>query len=545
MKLPSLPGRLFRRLPTAYHTLKLDWRTLRLALAVSRRSRADEGRRPVICFNASTRIRGHSLNAAFSLLTSWALRLQGTPIIHFVCRRGMSRCLQGSDEEDVYRPLPCSLCLRQSWVNFAGSERVDFTFKRQNLPAARLEVLDVPALMEYEHPFENTLVPVGALVLPSVRWRLRRFTLADDEPTRFLYREFILSALNILGEFKALLDRVKDPQAIILFNGQTFPEAIVRWLGIQRGLRVITHEVSFAPLSAFFTDGEATAWPMPMGEDFQLGPQENARLDALMQDRFEGKFSMAGIRFFPEMRGLNEAFLKKAAGFKQIVPVFTNVIFDTSQQHSNAFFANMFTWLEALLQVIRLRPETLFVIRAHPDEIRPGKSSRESVAMWVKRTGADRLPNVVFVPPEEYISSYELIRRSRFILIYNSTVGLEASIMGKPVLAAGRGRSSDFDTMYFPEDQAAYLQQLEAFLTDGEVTARPEHIRNARRFFYFHYFIASLPFGEYIQPAWLRGFVKWRRFDLGALSASASPTMRALMDGILDGGDFMLRDARP
>ena len=47
---------------------------------------------------------------------------------------------------------------------------------------------------------------------------------------------------------------------------------------------------------------------------------------------------MAGIRFWPEMRGLDEAFLQKAAKFHQIVPVFTNVIYDTSQVHANTCF---------------------------------------------------------------------------------------------------------------------------------------------------------------------------------------------------------------
>ena len=66
-----------------------------------------------------------------------------------------------------------------------------------------------------------------------------------------------------------------------------------------------------------------------------------------------------------------------------MVPVFTNVIFDTSQPHSNVVFPHMFAWLDCVLELVRAHPETLFVIRAHPDEIRPGKESRESVAQWV------------------------------------------------------------------------------------------------------------------------------------------------------------------
>jgi hypothetical protein len=192
-------------------------------------------------------------------------------------------------------------------------------------------------------------------------------------------------------------------------------------------------------------------------------------LDELMQNRFQGKFSMAGIRFFPEMKELDDVFLSKVARFRQVVPVFTNVIFDTTQQHSNALFPDMFTWLERILEAVKEHPETLFVLRAHPDESRPGKVSRESVAMWVERTGAASLSNFIFVAPHEFISSYELIRHSKFVLIYNSTIGLESSIMGVPVLCAGSARFTDFGTVYFPDSAEDYLKQFEEFLSASEL----------------------------------------------------------------------------
>ncbi len=542
MKQPSIPSKFLRRIRTAATTLRLDWRTYRLAQMVAQNEPRGKSARPVIFFNASTRIRGHSLNAAFSLLASWALRLQGVPVTHFICQGGMSRCLQGTDQDNVQAPLPCALCLRQSSVNFAASNRFPFTFHRDAELASRLQGMTIPELMEAVHPFDGTDAPLGQLVLASVRWRMRRASLPDDEPTRFLYREFILSAWNVLKEFDRLLQANPDPLAVVVFNGQTFPEATVRWLAGRRGIRVISHEVSIAPLSGFFTAGEATALPMPMGEDFHLTPEQEAQIDALMESRFKGQVSMAGINFFPQMKGLDESFLQKAAGHKQLVPIFTNVIFDTTQQHSNAFFPSMFAWLDVLVPVMQAHPETLFVLRAHPDEARPGKTSRESVAMWVESSGAAKLPNLVFVPPEEFISSYELIRRSKFVMIYNSTVGLEASMMGKPVLSGGVGRFTKFDTTYFPAGREEYLRMLEEFLSAETVTARAEHVRNARRFFYFHYFFASLTFGEFIEPAQLRGFVKWKKFELRTLTPERSRTVRALVEGIVNNGDFTLNE---
>ena len=61
---------------------------------------------------------------------------------------------------------------------------------------------------------------------------------------------------------------------------------------------------------------------------------------------------MAGIKFKTDMKKLDVSFLqKRAAQFKQIVPVFTNVIFDTSQPHANTVFEDMFDWLDMTLDV--------------------------------------------------------------------------------------------------------------------------------------------------------------------------------------------------
>ena len=529
-------------------------RIVRLARQVSRQARPDPGQRPVIFFNASTRLSGLSQNAAFPLIASWALRLRGTPVVHFVCKAGMSRCVLGTDQDNLAQPPPCGMCVRQSRLNYAYAQAHWFTFRRDEHLAKSLAGLSLDKLTSYQlsvisdqslvTPHSSLLtrhLPLGALVLPSIRWRLRLHTLQNDEPTRFLFREYILSAWNIAREFETLLERV-NPQAVIVFNGQFFPEATAACLARQRGIKVITYEVGFRPLTGFFTIGEATIYPMDIPAGFELNAEQNARLDAYLEQRFQGQFSMAGIRFWPEMKGLDESFLNKAAGFKQIVPVFTNVIFDTSQPHSNVVFPTMFAWLDTVLEAIRKHPETLFVIRAHPDEARPGKSSRESVAEWVEQNQVSDLPNVVFVPPQEPLSSYELIQRSKFVMIYNSTIGLEASIMGAAVLCAGKARFTQYPTVYLPTTQEAFRQQMEDFLAADEVNPLPEHQRQARRLLYFQLYRTSLPFEAYLEVAPQKGYVRLKSFGWKSLLPGASSTVRALLDGILHGGDFLLKE---
>ncbi len=510
---------------------------------------------PVVFFNASTRLAGISQNAAFALLASLGLQLAGVPVIHFACRAGMTRCVLGAAYHDPTQPPPCRHCIAQSrWlllnapvVSFDYAPSPELTAALRGLSAAEMMEFHWPAAGAWPVPGASLPIPLGPLVLPALRWVLRRHHLNDDEPTRALFREFIQSAYRVAMEFNALLAQVQ-PQAVVVFNGQFFPEATARWLARQRGLRVISHEVGLLPFTAYFTEGEATAYPLDIPADFELNDAQNARLDEYLSRRFQGQFSMAGIQFWSGMTHLDEAFLARAAQFKQIVPVFTNVIFDTSQPHSNVVFPHMFAWLDLVLDLARQHPETLFVLRAHPDETRPGKESRESVAQWVVANQAAALPNLIFIPSQETLSSYELIRRSKFVMVYNSTIGLEASLLGVAVLCAGRARFTQLPTVYFPSSIPAFREQAEAFLASGmaaegrsALPAPSEFQRNARRFLYTQLFLSSLPFGEFLEEDGIwPGFVRLKPFAWQRLQPENSSAIRAIIKGVLHGGPFEL-----
>lgn len=495
----------------------------------------DQTQQPVIFFNASTRLGGVSQNAAYSRLTSLALRAQGIPVIQFVCHSGIQRCTLGSNRDDFSQAPPCTQCIKQSEALFSGDRTWNFEYETDEALDFALETLSVAKCSEFTwHD-----LPLGFWALNSLRWVLRRYTLKDDWPTRAFMVSFIQSGWNVYQQFTRLVEE-SNPQAVVVFNGMFFPEAAVRQVCLERGIRVITHEVGIQPFSAFFTIGEATAYPMHIPDEFQLSDAMNARLDDYLSSRFSGNFTMAGIKFWPEMQQLDPELAGRIALYKKIVPIFTNVIFDTSQVHANTLFKDMFQWLESIYQNMLDHPEVLFVLRAHPDEGRKGKASRESVADWVKNRGLLSLPNVVFIDSNQFVSSYELIRRSHFVMNYNSTIGLEATLLGRPVLTAGKARYTQIPTTFFPASRAEYSESLEKFLNADEIEVPEEFMQNGRRFLYAQLFQTSIPFGEYLKDdgVW-KGYVTLRDFQTQALLPENSETMQILTDGILHGKDFL------
>ncbi len=507
-----------------------------LAADIERQAPGGDSGGPVAFFNASSRLAWMSQNAAFTLISSWALRLAGSPVVHFVCHAGMTRCQLGTNRLNANEPPPCAVCVAQSKHLYPAAKTAWFDFKLDSELEHAIRGFSLAELMA----FEWQGLPLGELVLPSLRWALRRHHLLENPDTLYLFRQYLLSAWNVAVEFTRFLN-AHQPRGVVVFNGIAFPEAVARRLAQLRGLWVVTHEVGLQPFTAYFTHGQATAYPIDIPPGYRLTEAQNERLNHYLTERMKGNFTMAGVRFWPEMAGLSAEFLKKAAGFKQIVPVFTNVIFDTSQSHANVIFPHMFAWLDEVATLIRNHPKTLFVIRAHPDEERPGKAADENVAGWVEKNRIAELPNVVFVHSSEYLSSYDLIQRSKFVLVYNSTIGLEASILGVPVLCGGKARFTQIPTVFLPGSAEEFHHMAEKMIKADQIEVPTEFQQNARTFLYYQLYKTSLPFGHLLESDITPGFVRfkndvhWQDFQ-----ASESDSIAALVDGILHGGSFLL-----
>ena len=509
-------------------------RLAKLNRAVMQASAGREDQRPILFFNASSRIAWMSQNSAFQLLAALGVALEGQPIEQFICQGGMTRCQLGTNRFDADQPPPCEVCIAQSKHLYKHLPQSWFDFQ----PDAELDAA-IPASLDDMSVFSWRGLPLGELVLPSLRWALRRHHLKDDAPTKKLLREYIRSGWNVAQRFVELLEE-RNPVGLVIFNGIAFPEAIARHIAQQKGLWVITHEVGLRPLTGYFTAGQATAYPIDIPAGYKLSTVQDEKLNAYLEERMQGNFTMAGIRFWPQMQGLGAEWDKTIAAYKQVVPVFTNVIFDTSQMHANVVFEDMFAWLDEVKGIIESHPETLFVIRAHPDETRPGKEADESVEEWVRTTRVDALPNVRFIRSQEPFSSYELIERSKFVMVYNSTIGLEASIMGKPVLCGGKARFTQIPTVFFPQSIAEFKANAAEMLTAETIEMPAEFQQNARTFLYYQLFKTSLPFDRWLTQDSMPGFVLLKPgLSADHLRADVDPTMCTLTDGLLRHGNFL------
>jgi len=82
----ALLQRVENRLKRSFQNQRNYQRIKTLSAQVNQLSMIQPSAQPVVFFNASTRIEGLSLNAAYSLLAGWGLKLAGVPVVNFICK---------------------------------------------------------------------------------------------------------------------------------------------------------------------------------------------------------------------------------------------------------------------------------------------------------------------------------------------------------------------------------------------------------------------------------------------------------------------------
>jgi hypothetical protein len=112
--------------------------------------------------------------------------------------------------------------------------------------------------------------------------------------------------------------------------------------------------------------------------------------------------------------------------------------------------------------------------------------------------------------------------------------------MGAPVLCAGKARFTQYPTVFFPQTIEEVRRKMQEFLMADSIDVPPEFKRNARRFLYYQLFRTSLPFGEFLEPSVRTTQTRLKSFELEELVRAEA--MKAITDGVLEGGDFMLKE---
>lgn len=138
-----------------------------------------------------------------------------------------------------------------------------------------------------------------------------------------------------------------------------------------------------------------------------------------------------------------------------VVPL--NYRLDTAAMCRQRLFSSINEWMRALVTWGESHPEISIAFRQHPCEKIPAFRSKEDYS-WISEKSA---PNIRFIAAEDLVNTYDLLADCRVVLPYSSRVGIEASVLGKPVVLAA---SVYYERMAFAQlalSKEAYFDLIE------------------------------------------------------------------------------------
>jgi hypothetical protein len=493
------------------------------------------------------RVLNFSLRGAWTTHTAWetvialGLRLRNAHVEFFTCGGVLPCCGMG----DLNHP-PCISCYHYL-LNFIQPFNFHLKVGKGTVSSHRFQktfqILDSITWQEVYH-YEYKGLNLGQIVLPMVRWYLRRSKFPEDEQTLNVYRKFLKSAVLIVEISKILL-KENTYDVIFCLNGEFFAEAIIRILAKQKGIRVVTYERGYHPDSLFFQhDDPACKYVVERYwrhvASISLTEKENLDLDRYLSIRQGGVKGIGGLVFWPRIEQ-DELIIRNTLSLepdKPLAVLFTNTTFDTMTQNMEVIFQDMFHWIKTTIEFFKVHPEWQLVIRIHPSEVRDtGRESNEPVAKWIEATFSTLPANIKIVQPESTLSSYTLMRMSQVGLVYTSLAGLEMALMSKPVIVAGKAHYREKGFTDDPVSSQHYIEILKNRLSVENILTNNQ-LEIARRYAYLFFFRTMIPFNLLSEPK--RGEVVLNFNTLSDLLPGRSKELDVICNGILNGEDFLL-----
>ncbi|WP_285576372.1 hypothetical protein [Geothrix limicola] len=147
------------------------------------------------------------------------------------------------------------------------------------------------------------------------------------------------------------------------------------------------------------------------------------------------------------------------ARFDGAIMLALNSSWDSAALGLHTVFEDNTEWILQTVELLLKSTDVPVIVRQHPAERLPiAKTSDDYALMLLHRFGDH--PRLHFISAADKINSYELMKKLRAVVVYTSTIGIEAAAQGLPVITASSSYYSRLGFVFRADDQASYGKLL-------------------------------------------------------------------------------------
>lgn len=175
--------------------------------------------------------------------------------------------------------------------------------------------------------------------------------------------------------------------------------------------------------------------------------------------------------------------------------MYTHLPWDAAIQGVSRIFDNQYEWVSETVRYFESLDEKELIIKIHPAEKMRG--TEEGITDVLKPLFNDLPENVRTLKPDTDIYPYELMKASDVVLVYTSTVGMEATYLDTPVITSADGHYAEKGFTYDPTTEEEYNDLL---TQSSDKLELDENRVNLVRKYLFNYFIQRPINFDLVQP---------------------------------------------
>jgi len=498
----------------------------------------------------ATGVGGNSLLTPLETLYAVALTLRGAEVHFLICDKTLPAC-QNSVCTDM-----------ESQLDFLrnGPDKCDWCFETgfKTLSQLNLPVHLIGSLLTEEDKQEASklvnnlnieelmsLKIDGIDIEESVRSAsLRYFGRGDfeGEPNaRDIIERYTIAAIYSAKTFDRLWKNQKFehmlvnqgcyvPQGISIEVAKKHATHITCWdMSYLKNCVTFSHEDTY--LKTIFTE------PVAQWQTMDWNSKMENEIDDYLKTRWSGEFDW--MRLSTPSSDSDVLRDLKALGFnpdKPTIGLLTNVIWDAQLLYDANAFPNMLEWLLKSIDYFSQKPELQLLIRIHPAEKKCWLNSRQLALDEINKAFPDLKPNIVIIPAESPINTYEAMGLCDSVLIYATTAGLELSCLGIPVVVSGEGWIRNKGISYDVSSQEDYFKLLNSFPLQERLSK--EQVTQAKKYAYHFFFRKSVPLSMLTPLPYENRCYEIRPVGIAGFEAGADLGLDIICDGILNADEF-------
>jgi len=446
---------------------------------------------------------GHRLALSSEILFGLSLKVRNADVDFLLCDQALDACsectyfdFKNSDNFIKYgASLKCPSCWHtgNNSLNSAGIKTLKYLDYLTSENIKQIDNIVKKTSLEEIKKFKIEDISIGEHANAGTLRYHAKGNLNNTENELAIFKKYFISALKTFFIAKNLF-KSKKFDTVVLNHGIYVPQGIISEVAKANGINVVTWFTAYKNKSFLFSHDETyhkslLKEPSKEWENIEFKINEENKLNDYLSSRKIGSndwvyFHNKNPNFNFEIKDYNNLKDTKFAS------LFTNVVWDAQLFFDQNIFDDMLDWLFQTIQYFIDQNKTL-VVRAHPAEINGTLPSKQKIFDEIKKKFGELPKNIVFISPEDPTSSYSIIEKSKFCIVYGSTIGTEIAAMGKNVLVGGEAWIKNKDISFDPKSRKEYFDLISKLILNPKMNE--ETHKRARKYAYHFFFKRMIP----------------------------------------------------